>query len=73
MRTRAEHIQWCKDRALEYCNRGDPDEAFASMMSDIRKHPETDAPALTSLGMMLKMSGQLKTVQQVREFIKGFN
>ena len=73
MKTREEHMAWCKQRALEYCDSGNPGEAFASMMSDIRKHPETASPALMSLGMGLKTTGQLETTAQVRKFIEGFN
>jgi hypothetical protein len=39
--SRAEHLEWCKKRALEYVNRGDTSQAFASMGSDLGKHPET--------------------------------
>lgn len=73
--TRQEHMQWCKDRALEYVNAGDNDQALASMLSDLGKHPETKS-SLASLGplaMMLRISGQLSTRQQMKEFIEGFN
>ncbi len=73
--TRAEHLQWCKTRALEYVNAGDIDQALASMLSDLGKHDET-APSLKSCGplaMMMKMGGQLSTKDQMRKFIEGFN
>ncbi len=38
---RAEHLQWCKDRAIEYVNAGELQQAFTSMTSDVSKHPET--------------------------------
>lgn len=38
---RQEHLQFCKDRALEYLDRGDLNNAATSMMSDMKKHPET--------------------------------
>lgn len=62
--TRQEHLQWCKDRALEYVKVGDNDSALASMLSDLAKHPET-AGSVKSCGpmaMMLKMSGHLANV-----------
>ena len=31
---RQEHLDWCKKRALEYCDKGDVQDAFASMASD---------------------------------------
>jgi hypothetical protein len=73
--TRQEHLQWCKDRAMEYAKAGDNQQALASMLSDLGKHPET-APSLKScgpLGMMLMVSGQLSTRQEMENFIKGFN
>lgn len=41
---RAEHLNWCKQRALEYLNPGQffsIDDAMASMASDLGKHDET--------------------------------
>lgn len=70
---RAEHLQWCKDRALEYVENNDTDQAFASMMSDIGKHDETTGHIGIQLGMMLKMSGHLSTEPQMKEWIIGFN
>jgi len=72
--TRAEHLQWCKDRALEYCDKGDTQQAFNSMASDITKHPETAVHASTMmLGMQMLIGGHLSSVRQMREFINGFN
>ena len=50
--TRAEHLAWCKQRALAYVEQGDLNNAFASMISDLRKHPETEKHGATELGMM---------------------
>jgi len=70
---RQEHLQWCKDRALEYVDNNDPDQAVASMMSDIGKHPETDNQAVKSMSIGLLMIGKLSTTNQVRTWINGFN
>ena len=43
------------------------------MASDLNKHDETQKHAGVELGMMMLMSGQLKTVQEMRKFIEGFN
>lgn len=51
--TRAEHIAWCKQRALEYVDNGDLQNAYASMHSDLQKHPETKGHSALGLGMML--------------------
>lgn len=52
---------------------GDVNQAFASMGSDLGKHPETANHAAIQLGMMMLMGGHLDTPQQMREFIEGFN
>lgn len=70
---RDEHLAWCKQRALEYLNEGDTKGALASMLSDIRKHPDTENHAAAQLGAMLMFGGHLETVEQVRSFITGFN
>lgn len=71
--TRQEHLQWCKKRALEYCDRGDLQNAFASMASDLQKHPETENHSAIQLGMLQLMSGFLDTPEKMRHFIEGFN
>ena len=73
MRTREEHMAWCKQRALEYCDLGQPVEAITSMLSDIRKHPETESDAVTSMTMGLLLLGKLRTVEEARKHINGFN
>jgi len=71
--TRAEHIAWCKSRALQYCDTGDISQAYASMASDLSKHEETANHGGIQLGMMQIMAGMLTTPQQMRHFIEGFN
>ena len=70
--TRAEHLAWAKERALEYVDAGDLNNAFASMCSDLRKHPDTKDHVGAGLGMMLLLGGRLSTVREMREFIDGF-
>lgn len=71
--TRAEHMTWCKERALAYCDDGSTPGAFSSMLSDLEKHPETAGHVGMQLGMMLMVTGRLKSVGQMRDFISGFN
>jgi cytochrome c peroxidase len=71
-RTRAEHVAWCKARALDYLPR-DPLQAFNSMVSDLAKHPETANHPAAALGMMLLMNGRLSEPDEMRKFILGFN
>lgn len=70
---RAEHLEWCKKRALEYVNKGDLKEAFASFQSDMTKHPETDGHSALELGTMLLIGGHLSNNKQMRDWITGFN
>lgn len=71
--SRAEHLAWCKKRALEYVDAGDNNQAYASMVSDMRKHPETENHIAIMLGMQLLVAGHLEGERQMREFIEGFN
>jgi hypothetical protein len=73
MTNRAEHLQWCKDRALAYADEGDAANALASMASDLRKHPETAEHGGVALGTMLAMGGHLSSPRDIREWIEGFN
>lgn len=70
---RSEHLQWCKDRALEYVKTGDTQQAFASFGSDMRKHPETANHVALPLGMQLLIGGNLNAPTQMRDWINGFN
>jgi hypothetical protein len=71
--TRAQHLAWCKQRALEYVERGDPKEAFTSMASDLDKHEETRGHIGIKLGLMQLMCGMLSDRESMRRFIEGFN
>ena len=71
MNTRAEHLEWCKTRALAYVERGDLHNAFTSLMSDLSKHPETEDHGALELGMMLMLGGLLNTSKDMRDFIEG--
>ena len=71
--SRQEHLEWCKKRACEYIDRGDTTNALASMMSDLKKHPELqDHPAI-QIGVRLMLGGHLSHPTEARKFIDGFN
>ncbi len=70
---RQEHLEWCKKRALEYVDRRDIDNAWASMSSDLSKHNETKNHAAIELGTMMLVLGRLSTADEMRKFILGFN
>jgi hypothetical protein len=71
--TRTEHLQWAKTRALEYVDAGDLNSAFASMASDLRKHPELENHSGITLGAMLIMGGHLNDTTKMRDWVEGFN
>lgn len=73
MQTRKEHLQWCKDRAREYVEAGDVAQACASMVSDLRIHPETQDHSGIELMSMMMMAGHLNDGDRMRSFIEGFN
>lgn len=70
--TRSEHLQWCKDRALEYLP-ANPQEAVASMLSDLNKHDETRGILGGPLAMIGLMEAANGNAHSVRSFIEGFN
>lgn len=71
--TRQEHLAWCKNRALELLDAGNLENAFASMCSDLGKHPETQGHLGIELGTMLLLNGHLNNDEQMRDWITGFN
>jgi hypothetical protein len=69
--TRAEHLQWAKDRALAYLP-NDTTQAMGSFVSDLRKHEELrDHGAIELLGMHA-LSGLL-TSTNCHDLIEGSN
>ena len=75
--TRQEHLAWCKERALGYLDANSKyfsvQDAYTSMVSDLRKHPETENHVAIELGMMQLIGGHLNSPEKMRHFIEGFN
>jgi hypothetical protein len=74
--TREEHLQWAKDRAIEYVDRGDIVGAFASFTSNCKKHDETRDICDGVGALYLAMEG-VRCVSQddregMRRLINGF-
>lgn len=69
--TWAEHIAWCKSRAHEYLGKGDIQNAVASMLSDLGKHPET-VHAGQSMALVGMMAVTTNDRQLAASFIDGF-
>ncbi len=72
MTTRAEHLAWCKQRALEYVDLGDLTNAVSSMVSDMGKHPGTEASCQAPLAMIGMVNAADGDARRVREWIEGF-
>jgi len=70
---RTEHLNWCKQRALEYVKIGGLQQAFASFQSDMMKHDETANHFALQMGTMLLISGNLASQSQMENWIVGFN
>jgi hypothetical protein len=73
MITRAEHVAWCKERALEYVEMGDLGQAVASMVSDMNKHPATLASTAAFMGQVGLVAAMRGDADGVRRWIEGFN
>lgn len=73
--TRAEHLQWAKDRALQYVEQRDHSAALASLVSDLGKHEELQKSEAIAkdLGLRLLMAGLLNQPDEMKKFITGFN
>lgn len=70
---RADHLAWCKRRALEYVDAGDLDQAVASMASDLSKHADFRAIAGSPL-MLIGLGEAIRgDVPGVRRWVEGFN
>lgn len=68
--SRQEHLDWCKQRALEYVEANSPVQAFASMASDLRKHPETEgllSADFLSRGQEAALAGN----DEIRAWLEG--
>lgn len=71
--SRAEHMAWCKARALAFVDSGDLSGAFASITADLKQHEGTAVHVGIELGHLLYLHGKLDTAQDMRHFIHGFS
>lgn len=69
---RAEHLQWCKDRANEYLEKNDIQNGVASMLSNMDKHKETRGvnKIVALLGIM---AVENHDIDAAKRFVNGFN
>lgn len=69
---RAEHLAWAKSRALDYVAQGDLQQAFASFVSDMRKHDDLAKHSALELMANLFYAGHLSSGAEMRKYIEGF-
>lgn len=71
MRTREEHLAWCKQRALEYLDAGKLEEVVASMASDLNTHPGTrvGTDVMLRVGLLYVDQGD---PARLRMWVEGF-
>jgi hypothetical protein len=73
LKTRQEHIDWVKKRALQYVQLGYSIKAIDSIASDLQKHPETKGHLAPELALQLYIAGKLSTPEEVVKFIEGIS
>ena len=71
--TRQEHLEWCKFRAFEYCDKGEIENGAISFLSDMSKHDETKNHPAIGLMVIMLGNGGISTETEIRKFIDGFN
>lgn len=73
MSARSDHLQWCKDRALEFVDAGQLPNAFSSFMSDLNKFDEPMYEAELLRTLTIVGFAQCGTADKMRAWINGFS
>lgn len=68
--TRSEYVRWCKQRALEYLDAGQHEDAVTSMLSDLGKHPETKI--MLEWAAPMGLNAILQGPDAARRFVEEF-
>ncbi len=73
--TREEALDFAKRRALEYVERGDFEQAVASMGSDLRGSgvPELELHPGLVIGLGYLLLPSRPSIEQFRAWVRGFN
>ena len=72
MRTRDEHLDWCKQRARECCERGDMLGALHSMGRDLKKHQDTARRPWIHLWLSSAKPHKISSKADVLKFIDDY-
>lgn len=70
--SREEYLEWAKNRANEYIERGEIRQGLDSFYSDMNKHIELRKHPYLSIGAEMVFEGRLKNKKEVKKFIEGF-
>ena len=71
--TRAEYLDWAKQRALARIDTGDLHGAFNSLMRDLAKHDELRDDPRIAEGLAQFNDGWFDRPERLRAFIEGFH
>ena len=69
---RIEYMDWAKKRAIKYAEVGDFPNAFASFITDLEGHPETQNHPAIELFDTMFFSGNLNSNKSMIKFINDF-
>ncbi len=74
MQTPEQYLEWCKQRAFDFCDRGDTLGALFSMSKDVERSPYLRNDLREWLFMCNEFieGGYLKTAADAREIIEDF-
>lgn len=72
MTERAEHIAWCKQRALEYLDAGELVSAATVMLAHLNERDDTKISADNALVKLLELYLRNQDEAGVRRWIEGF-
>lgn len=71
MRTREEHLEWCKEQARPYLRRGELEKAVVRFVGDMLAHEETAIPTEGALAQ-LTVFALIKSTEGNHEFIERY-
>lgn len=70
--TKNQYMRWCKERALEYLDRGDLKHALASFIGDVTAHDETRDAINPATLMLATAAAENGDSREMRRWIEGF-
>lgn len=71
MRTRDEHLEWCKERARWDLDRGNVADAIATMCTCLEQHPDFVGIA-EKMGPLAIYYALRNDIEDAKRFVEGF-